>query len=202
MTESERERSVYLAGPEVFLTDAIDVLDRKKAICEDAGLIGVSPFDNEVPRGPDPAAAGAAIYAANRRSMDGCDWCIANITPFRGVSVDPGTAFEVGYMCARGAVVFAYSADGSAYHERVNRLEPVPELHSGTGWSVERFGQVENLMIPFGVAESGGQVITGPPAAAHGGVTAANFIDLTLFERCVALLAETRSGRTASLFSR
>ncbi|WP_228260705.1 nucleoside 2-deoxyribosyltransferase [Marinobacter orientalis] len=35
------------------------------------------------------------IYRASRELMDSCDAIIANLTPFRGISADPGTVFEV-----------------------------------------------------------------------------------------------------------
>jgi nucleoside 2-deoxyribosyltransferase len=34
--------------------------------------------------------------------MQQCDLAIAQLTPFRGVSMDVGTAVELGYMHARG----------------------------------------------------------------------------------------------------
>jgi nucleoside 2-deoxyribosyltransferase len=47
---------VYLAGPDVFLPDAIAWMERKKAICAGARLVGVSPLDDL----PDQPAAWAA----------------------------------------------------------------------------------------------------------------------------------------------
>jgi nucleoside 2-deoxyribosyltransferase len=32
-----------------------------------------------------------------------------NCSPFRGVSLDAGTAYEIGYACALGKPVFGYS---------------------------------------------------------------------------------------------
>ena len=37
--------------------------------------------------------------------MRSCQLCIANLTPFRGVSMDSGTAYEVGFMRALGRPV-------------------------------------------------------------------------------------------------
>jgi nucleoside 2-deoxyribosyltransferase len=37
------KRRVYLAGPEVFLRNAREIVARKRAICERHGLIGVFP---------------------------------------------------------------------------------------------------------------------------------------------------------------
>jgi nucleoside 2-deoxyribosyltransferase len=46
---------VYLAGPDVFLPDAVAWLERKKAICAGSRLIGVTPLDALV---EEPAAWG------------------------------------------------------------------------------------------------------------------------------------------------
>ena len=41
--------------------------------------------------------------------MRSCDAAVANLTPFRGVSADAGTAFEVGFMRALGRPVLGYT---------------------------------------------------------------------------------------------
>jgi nucleoside 2-deoxyribosyltransferase len=48
----DRRMRVYLAGPEVFLPDALAIAAAKKRLCAAHGLEGVFPLD--------PAAAGAA----------------------------------------------------------------------------------------------------------------------------------------------
>ena len=49
------------------------------------------------------------IALANEGLMRSCDLLIANLTPFRGVSMDAGTAFEVGFMRALGQPVLGYT---------------------------------------------------------------------------------------------
>ena len=56
--------------------------------------------------------------------MHSCDALVANLTPFRGVSADAGTAFEVGFMRALGRPVLGYTYTGLAYVER-----PKPIVH-------------------------------------------------------------------------
>jgi len=189
---------IYLAGPEVFLPDALEVLAAKKAVCAEAGLEGVSPLDAEIGPVMDGAGDAAdAIFAANRDAMRSCGFAIANLTPFRGVSVDAGTAFEVGFLAAAGATVFGYTNEPSAYHERVAshaEANPAVRAHSAGGWSVENFGLVENLMLPLGIAESGGAVIGHALADRR-----ALFHDLTAFRACVeriAGLATAQAGAT------
>lgn len=40
---------MYLAGPEVFLSNAAEVLANRRKVCKVAGWIGLSPVDNEIP---------------------------------------------------------------------------------------------------------------------------------------------------------
>ena len=191
MTEQPRnartQRRIYLAGPDVFLPGARDVLAAKQAICREHCLEGVSPLDNEVTVDPQrPQEAARAIFAANVAAMGSCRWCAANATPFRGVSLDPGTAFEIGYMCALGRTVYAYSAEPRDHAARVAAAGPAETLvraHAGAGWLIEDFGLADNLMIPFAVLQSGGELIIEPaldrePLAAK-----------TAFRRCIEAIA-------------
>ena len=54
--------------------------------------------------------------------MRTCDLLIANLTPFRGVSTDAGTAFEVGFMRALGRPVLGYTNTIADYRERTERI--------------------------------------------------------------------------------
>lgn len=152
---------IYLAGPDVFLPDfGKPIFDAKKALCAEFDFEGVSPMDGEL----DLAALsafeqGVAIYRGNLNHMKTCDAVIANMTPFRGVSMDPGTAFEMGYMAARGKPVLGYTHDTSPFHQRssgyyehgrADRLE----MYS-VGTSIERFDMADNLMMVSAVHEAG-----------------------------------------------
>ncbi len=146
---------IYLAGPDVFLPDAGAALEAKQAICAEAGFEGVSPLD-----GP-PVADAMAIFAKCEAAMDRSDAILADMTPFRGPGMDAGTAYEVGYMRARGKPVFAYSNDPRAYADRVvdARWEADGSLVDGLGRSVEDFGLAENLMLVGAAAAFGAGVI-------------------------------------------
>lgn len=175
---------IYLAGPEVFLPDADALFLQKKAICEAAGLTGVSPFDNEVGGMEGRLSMALAIYQGNIGAMESCVAAIANITPFRGVSLDAGTSFEVGYMCALGRLVFAYSADTEGYAARTHAAAADnPLVAAEAALNVEDFGLIENLMIACGVEESGGRCFL-PEAPLED-----RWRDLTLFSACVEAAA-------------
>src|SRR3954466_6051520 len=100
---------IYLAGPDVFLPDAVEIGRRKAAICARHGLIGLYPLDNTI----DIAAADAspAIFKGNEAMMDSADALIANLTPFRGPSAYAGTVYELGYMAAPCTLCFGQSTD-------------------------------------------------------------------------------------------
>lgn len=163
---------VYLSGPEVFLEDASAVLARKMAICRELGWEGLSPLDNEIPaQVDDPRQAALAIYAGNLAMMDQADAIIANITPFRGPHMDPGTAFELGYMVAQGKPVMVYTQAVDSLVERVadwsgGLSREAGVLRDHNGHAVENFGLFENLMIePAATRPSDDiQTIAVPPA--------------------------------------
>src|SRR3954470_11649109 len=87
---------VYLAGPDVFLPDAVGVGRLKVNLCERYGLAGLFPLDNEIHIAVGDASL--QIYRGNLSMMDEADAIVANLTPFRGPSADAGTVFELGYM--------------------------------------------------------------------------------------------------------
>src|SRR6478735_8540744 len=120
---------IYLAGPDVFLPDAIEIGRRKAAICARHGVRGLYPLDNAV----DLKASDASltIFKGNEAMMDAADAIIANLTPFRGPSADAGTVYELGYMAGRGKFCLAYSNDPAIYLERVRRLGTVTRSADG-----------------------------------------------------------------------
>ena len=141
------EPAVYLAGPEVFFPDVEDVAARLKASCAAHGLTGLFPTDAERPSG-DGISMARAIYLGNVALIERSAAVVADIRPFRGAGMDPGTAWEIGYAIARGLPVFAYSRDLRAYAERVGPAGDGPRGPvDSEGLLVEDFDLVENLMI-------------------------------------------------------
>lgn len=162
---------VYLAGPEVFLANAREILDLKIALTREAGLVPVTPGDLTPPKLESPGDLGTAISGIDETLMDSADAIIANLTPFRGICADPGTCFELGYMCAQGRPAFAYTnmrADnaertrvfyGGATMRDTDGVERGPD-----GVMIEDMGFVDNLMLHGGVLRRGGVVIVGDAA--------------------------------------
>ena len=183
---------IYLAGPDVFLPDAVEIGKRKAAICARHGLSGLYPLDNAV----DLTAADASvtIFKGNEAMMDAADAVIANLTPFRGPGADAGTVYELGYMAGRGKRLFAYCNDPALYLERVRRFGPVTKSADGRfadrdGLTVEDFGLPDNLMMIHALDLHGARLVTPRQAPAD------LWHDLTAFEACVMLAASHASGK-------
>jgi nucleoside 2-deoxyribosyltransferase len=185
---------IYLAGPDVFLPDAIAIGRRKVDICARHGLTGLYPLDNAV----DLSAGDASltIFKGNQAMMDAADAIIANLTPFRGASADAGTVYELGYMAGRRKLLLAYSNDPAAYAERVARFDNVTKsagghLSDSNGLTVENFGWPDNLMMIHALDLHGCPLVTPKQAPAD------IWHDLASFEACVGLAAD-RAKRKSS----
>lgn len=159
---------IYLGGPDVFFKDSAKVAETKKAIAAKYGFEGVYPLDNETKPQKTPFDTGMKIFAANVALMRSCDFMVANMLPFRGPSMDAGTAFEMGFMMASGKPVLGYTEDPASFVDRttayiqknggsVNR-DADGSLRDSTGLGLENFGLVDNLMLHGVVHESRGKV--------------------------------------------
>ena len=186
-------RKIYLAGPDVFLENAKAIAEQKRAICARHGFEGRFPLDGDLDlKGLSKREAGFAIFRANRQMMDGCDLVIANMTPFRGPSMDVGTAFEIGYMAGRGKPMLGYTNVTAPFADRTRAFlgdtlthrpsdgEPADANHM----AVEDFDQVDNLMLESAIVEAGFEVVrTDVPADRL-------YRDLQGFEACVEQAAK------------
>jgi nucleoside 2-deoxyribosyltransferase len=163
---------VYLAGPDVFHRDARKRGEDLKETLSAFGLEGVFPLDKEISedaaRGP---ALGLEISRANEELIRGCDAVLANLTPFRGPSADPGTVYEVGFARGLGKLLVGYSRVEEPFAERTARWAEEVGLgasqrkdgtwEDGDGLQIETFGLVDNLMIDGGIRASGGRIFVG-----------------------------------------
>ena len=184
-------KAVYLAGPEVFLPNAREILDRKIALTREAGLVPVSPGDLELPKLDSKWELGLAISRIDEQLMDSADAIIANLTPFRGIAADTGTCFELGYMCAQGKAAFAYTNvkddHGTRTRELYNgavRIDERGAPRDPDGILVEDMGFIDNLMLHGGVLNRGGTVIAGD--APRGG----ELTDMTAFIEVLRIAKE------------
>lgn len=179
-------KKVYIAGPEVFFPDGAEIIARKGVLARQYGFEANSFGGDDYPS--DKFAFGMAISKANEDVMRASDFVLANMTPFRGVSTDVGTAFEIGFMCALGKDAFAYTNDPRFYDVRLTEdyyggevgpaADGMVRGHSD-GWMVEDHAMVDNLMLDGGIIARGGLVARAPA----GPVLPWN--DLSVFEQAL-----------------
>lgn len=172
--------SIYLAGPDVFRQDAIEIGKAKKALCEQYGFIGHFPLDNSLDlAGLTTYQQGLAIYQANIELMQKSDCIIANMTPFRGPGMDQGTAFEIGYMTSLNKPVFAYTLETRNYADRIQKDE---NGFDPAGLQVESFSMADNLMLIGAIEQTGGQLFS------YSGIDSNTEDHLEAFEQTIKLL--------------
>ena len=183
--------AIYLAGPEVFLPNAREVAEEKKALCASHGFDGLFPLDNEISAdGLSPEAHAMAIARANEEMMRRADAMIANLTPYHGPSGDVGTAYEVGFMRALGKAIFAYTNSAVVFRERVDAFFSTRPVDGGPDafgaaspeFMREDFQLSDNLMLEQAVfALTGSAMVRGSVAPGT------ELTDLTAFSRCLQL---------------
>jgi nucleoside 2-deoxyribosyltransferase len=174
---------IYLAGPMVFEPDPEAFFAPMKAICARYGLEGVSPLDNQVElagHAPGKPLALAIVTAdiALMQSLDAGVFCLDGFR--RAPEMDPGTAFEIGYMHALGKPLAGWTRDPLLYPERVEAffatvfrlsLTQTPPNTAGAtsgtlrdpdGILVHSEGCYQNAMAEMGIERSGGVVAADP----------------------------------------
>jgi nucleoside 2-deoxyribosyltransferase len=160
-------KRVYLAGPEVFLANAKEVSENKKALCSRYGFEGVFPLDAEVDgRGKSPRELGLCISGVNEELIRSCEILVANITPFRGPSADVGTVYEMGFAHGLGKKVYAYSNVAALFTERTvkalggNVARGVDgRLRDRWGMFIEEVELTDNLMVDGCIHGSGNVLV-------------------------------------------
>lgn len=153
---SQRRRpKVYLAGPDVFFPDCVEIYGALKAHCLALGMEGLAPTDSALSPAvrSDPGELAQAIFEGNVALIRQADAVIANLVPFRGQEPDSGTVFEVGFAVALAKPVVGYGVPAGTYAERVARSIACFQDAAGkvrevaTGMTVEGLGQPLNLML-------------------------------------------------------
>ncbi|CCW68218.1 unnamed protein product [Phytomonas sp. Hart1] len=129
------QKKIYIAGPEVFLSDGgTAYYDKVRELLSAKQVIPMICTDNKI-------SGALNIRNANIDMIKECDAIIADLSPFRSHEPDCGTAFEVGYAAARGKQILVYTSD----------LRSMTEKYGGTkdadGLTIEDFSLPFNLML-------------------------------------------------------
>jgi nucleoside 2-deoxyribosyltransferase len=185
-------KRVYLAGPDVFLPNAVALGEQKKALCTNYGFVGLVPADKKL-RLDDiegKHAKGVAIYRADVALMQDSDFAICHLTPYDGTSADVGTVFELGWMTGAGKPCLGYTNSPLSILDRIKALGHRISLDAegkpinDKGLRQEDFDMADNLMI------DGALVDHGFPIVRHQAAPDRLYTDLTGFETCLRMAAE------------
>jgi nucleoside 2-deoxyribosyltransferase len=141
---------LYIAGPDVFEPDPINVGTRLKDLAHWYGFTPLYPMDNAVSTiDPNPSLT---IFQGNANMIRQADIVVANLNPFRGTEPDSGTVWEVGYALGLGKRVIGHIKSDQTMLARVLASQgssadtPGPYLDTN-GCSIENFGHPLNLML-------------------------------------------------------
>lgn len=137
----------YLSAPDVFMRNESKIGKEKKEICRFYGIEAQFPSDNldlDYVFSQKPLHASQLMYKGNIELIKNSDIVFANISPFRGWSMDCGVAHEIGYFDALEKPIFIYANTNLSMADRVGMDE---NGYCNKGYVVEDFKDVENLMI-------------------------------------------------------
>lgn len=153
-----KKLSIYLAGPDVFFHNPLEIGRKKKELCEKYGFIGHFPLDNQVDMiFENENELGMYIGKINENLILNSDIILANLTPFRGPSADVGTVYEIGFGVGKNKFTIGYSNCNLQYNQKVKEFEKNKDIH---GMEIEDFGMIDNLMIINGIVSRGGFVLS------------------------------------------
>lgn len=126
---------IYHAGPQVFEKDAIEIFEYRSTYVKNISpeLELIVPFDLSLIEHEE-------IKKKNVDMIKESHIIVADISPFLGYTMDPGTAYEIGYAEALDKEVYLYSNNQNSLIQRI----PDDWIHNK---NYENFDLAENLMI-------------------------------------------------------
>ncbi len=174
---SQHKPKLYLAGPEVFLPEALAYAEQQRALCEQYGFTPLHPVDNGPTFGERSVEAlvrlydavklfrldplrnlmalpsedmrcAMKIYLGNITYVRECDIVVANCHAFRGALVDDGTAYELGLGNGLGKPTYGYLA--AAIPAVQNILKRYPYTMQADGTPIDQDGYL--VVDDFGTA--------------------------------------------------
>ena len=163
----QQKPKLYLAGPEVFLPNATEMAEKQRQLCEKYGFIGLHPMDNNINLSDQSMQTAVQIYRSDVSQIRECNIVVANCNAFRGLLMDDGTAYEIGFGNALGKPAYGYIETLDSVSVRTREQYPCQQLADGKtidqeGYLVtEDFGTSINLMMQCGMIENSGRLVEG-----------------------------------------
>ena len=147
-------QKIYIAGPDVFERNSIEIGKRYTDLCVKYGFYGHYPLDNLIDLNQEKKKIALEIFTANEKLIDESDIIVANLNPFRGKEADSGTVWECGYAYAKGKKVYGYMESKRSYIEQFSSKKE----DNGLFWDeedrfIEDFDYPINLMIACSTIE-------------------------------------------------
>lgn len=149
-------KKIYIAGPDVFEKDSINIGKRCVELCSKYGFEGLYPLDNVVDFKQPKQKIAQDIFIANKNMIDQCDIVISNLDSFRGKESDSGTVWECGYAYAKGKEVYGYLSREGNYIDQFEENEKTNEnghFFDVNEKAIENFEYPLNLMISCSVKD-------------------------------------------------
>ena len=141
-------QKIYIAGPDVFQKNSIEIGDKLRNLCTKYGFIGLYPMDNIVDFSQEKHKIASDIFKANVQMIKDADIVIANLNSFRGKESDSGTVWECGYANALGKKVYGYLKTSAPYIDQfVDKKERDGMFWDEEDMFIEDFEHPVNLMI-------------------------------------------------------
>ena len=174
------EAHAYLAGPDVFFPNPVELGEKKKLALKKVNIFGHFPLDNLLTPEDfkDLRVARNKIGAGNEKIMRDCclpgriGLILVNMTPWHGPSMDVGTAFEAGYMSAlsekANVIIIGYTDNPDCFKDRVIKhyggIDKIVvkdgESRGPDGYLIEDFDATDNLMITHAIEKTGGAIVS------------------------------------------
>lgn len=157
---------LYLAGPEVFLPNAKEHAEVQRALCIKYDFEPLHPMDNNLDLGNRDIKTALRIYNGDVKQIRRCDIVVANCNGFRGVCMDDGTAYELGYGNALQKPSYGYICELTDLVTRTVRDYPCrndvdPPIDREGYAVVDAFGTSINLMMQCGMLWHRGRLVEG-----------------------------------------
>jgi len=148
-------KKIYIAGPDVFERNSIELGERLVKLCDKYGFEGLYPLDNFVNFSQEKHKIARDIFVANRQMIENSDIVIANLNSFRGKEADSGTVWECGFAYGLGKKVYGYMSELSDYVDTFSNDEKVKDgddFLDNQNRIIEDFNHPINLMLASSIA--------------------------------------------------